>query len=225
MLNGSGIPKKLEFSFKWGAGTEAVENIRKWIEGHKDARLVVIDILQRVRRSLGKGESAYTHDYESIKLFQRLAGEYPGLSILIVHHNRKMAAEDHQDGVSGTTGLTGAADAVITLERKRGQSYAIARVSGRGIDDVDAVLTLDKNSLRLTRHEFEEFLISESRKEILDYLRTVHPDKMAPVQIAKELKKEHAAVRKLLRKMEKDGQVLGESGKYRYVKRADRPKK
>jgi hypothetical protein len=133
-----------------------------------------------------------------------------------------MAAEDHQDGVSGTTGLTGAADAVITLERKRGHSYAIARVSGRGIDDVDVVLTLG-DSLRLTRQDSVEFLLSESRKEILDYLRTIFPDQVSPIRIAKELKKEPVNVRQLLKKMKKDKQVLGEGGKYRYVKRADRP--
>jgi hypothetical protein len=58
MLNGSGIPKNLEISFNWSFGIEAAENIRQWIDGHKDARLVVIDVLQRVRMTQGRAESA-----------------------------------------------------------------------------------------------------------------------------------------------------------------------
>lgn len=40
-----------------------------------------------------------------------------GVAIVLVHHVRKMDADDPLDTVSGTTGLTGAADTVLVLNR------------------------------------------------------------------------------------------------------------
>jgi hypothetical protein len=58
-----------------------------------------------------------------------LAKEFPGLSIMVAHHDRKMEAEDVFDTVSGTLGLTGGVDTIAILKRSwRGASLALARL-------------------------------------------------------------------------------------------------
>jgi hypothetical protein len=49
-------------------------------------------------------------DYEALTGLTRLAGEL-GLAVVVVHHTRKMASDDLMETVSGTYGISGAADA------------------------------------------------------------------------------------------------------------------
>ena len=55
-----------------------------------------------------------------------------GIAIVVVHHTRKASADDPLDRVSGTTGLTGAADSVITMSRSR-----VLEVRGRDIEETE----------------------------------------------------------------------------------------
>src|SRR4051794_37605777 len=96
-----------------------VEFIRKWIESNPEPRLVVIDTLAKVRDSKGAQETSYEADYRSVSELKALADE-KGIAIVLVHHQRKMTAEDPLDTVSGTTGLTGAVDSVLVLVRDGG---------------------------------------------------------------------------------------------------------
>jgi hypothetical protein len=49
----------------------------------------------------------YDADYEALEAIQRLAAEHE-VSILVVHHLRKLGAVDPLDEISGSTGLSGA---------------------------------------------------------------------------------------------------------------------
>jgi RecA-family ATPase len=65
--------------------------------------------------------SAYEADYAAVGRAKRVADTY-AVSIVLVHHVRKAAAEDFLATVSGTNGLAAAADAVLVLERPRAQA-------------------------------------------------------------------------------------------------------
>jgi hypothetical protein len=84
-------------------GAEALE---RWLEAHPDTRLVVVDILKRVRPRTSPNRSVYEADYEALETMQRLAAEFK-VSILVVHHLRKLGAADPLDEISGSTGLSG----------------------------------------------------------------------------------------------------------------------
>jgi hypothetical protein len=60
--------------------------------------------------------NAYFSDYMAIAALRTLAHER-SISILAVHHLRKGATQDELEAVSGTTGITGASDAVLILKR------------------------------------------------------------------------------------------------------------
>jgi RecA-family ATPase len=102
-------PERLTFHTDWpDLDNGCVLAVEQWLDAHSDARLIVVDVLAKVRGMAGK-EWAYEADYKVLSGLQALAGRY-GVAIVVVHHTRKMEADDPFDSVSGTRGLTGAAD-------------------------------------------------------------------------------------------------------------------
>jgi hypothetical protein len=120
-------PSQMGLSFSCSRGAGAVRAIEKWIESAENPRLVVVDLLERVRRDRKHTESLYGYDTDSLFPFRAITDKYPGLTILIIHHNRKAPGSDHQDLISGSTGLAGSTDCNMTLERNRGDNYAIPK--------------------------------------------------------------------------------------------------
>ena len=64
-----------------------------------------------------------------------------GICLLVIHHLRKMADDDPFNALSGTNGLTGAADGTLILMRNRRQDgTATLYATGRDIEDVEEEL-------------------------------------------------------------------------------------
>lgn len=119
-----------------------VDVIRAWLEAHQDARLVIVDTLARVKPAASKAGNAYDSDSAALGPLQSLALEH-GVAIILVHHTRKSDAVDVFDTVSGSTGLTGIADATLILRRARAETGATLHVTGRDIEEQAHALTFD----------------------------------------------------------------------------------
>ncbi len=101
---------------------------------HRDARLIVVDTLARVRPPQPRHKGAYDWDYAVGAALKRVADEH-GVALVAVTHTRQMAAPDFVEAVTGTSGLTGAADTIVVLDRARGQDDAMLKVTGRDVDE------------------------------------------------------------------------------------------
>ena len=112
-------PARLIYATSWPRLNEGGLNwIREWLSKSSHRRLIVIDILERVRQLTANKDkrSAYSSDYEALVTLHELATEAM-ISILVLHHQRKLAADDLIDTLSGTLGLGGAVDFVLILAR------------------------------------------------------------------------------------------------------------
>ena len=117
--------------------------IRWWLSQHGAGRpLVLLDTLGKVAPPSAPGESAYGRDYRIGGILKQLADDWPGSTVLAVHHDRKAIAEDFVDSVSGTHGLAGASDFVIVLDRKRHEVDAVLKVTGRDVREAEYAVTL-----------------------------------------------------------------------------------
>ena len=99
-----------------------------------DVKVVVIDTLQFVKYRQGKSESAYECDYRTGRDLKEFA-EKNDLAIIVVTHTTKMKhIEDDMANVSGTNGVTGAADAVLVLDKEnRMDKEAKMLITGRKV--------------------------------------------------------------------------------------------
>ena len=99
-----------------GIGQGLEEQIVSFIHTYPDISLIVIDTLQKVRKSDQNG-SMYANDYRDIGALKELADKY-GICILLVHHLRKQSSSDPYDQISGSTGIMGVADTTWLMHRQ-----------------------------------------------------------------------------------------------------------
>ena len=93
----------------------------------------MIDTLQKIRDIIPDSNS-YASDYRDLSSLKNLA-ESHHIAILLIHHLRKMKDDDPMNMISGTTGLSGAADSNFVLTRKdRNSPQAELHCTGRDIE-------------------------------------------------------------------------------------------
>ena len=91
--------------------------LEEFMKQHTDARLIIIDTLQKVRE-VGGETFSYSNDYEIVTKLKAFSDKY-GICLLVVHHTRKMESGDSFDMISGTNGLLGAADGAFIMQKKK----------------------------------------------------------------------------------------------------------
>lgn len=98
-----------------GSGLEM--QLHNLLQTHPDTKLIIIDTFQRIRNA-NTSQYSYADDYREVDILKQFASQHE-IAIILVHHKRKMKAADPLDEVSGTNGLTGSADTLMILNRKK----------------------------------------------------------------------------------------------------------
>jgi hypothetical protein len=215
VLAGDETPDDLYFATMCEAIEEGgAERISAWLDAHSDARLVVVDVLTRVRGRTGDRTSRYDADYEAMAAIKTLADRH-SVAFLVVHHTRKAIADDFLDSVSGTHGLAGAADAVLVLARGRGSAQAALKITGRDVEEASHALDFapDIGSWQLLDGAAADYELGETRRRILRLVNDEHG--LTPTQIAERLNIKVDNAKRTVRRMAEDGQLDTDgSGRY-----------
>jgi hypothetical protein len=193
-------------------GLEALDN---WLNEHPQARLVIIDTLARVKPARGKNTDAYDHDTSIISTLQTLSIKRM-VALILVHHTKKLATDDFVESVSGTFGLTGAADAIaVLIRRDRAAVDAILKITGRDVADIEKALKFhpDLGTWEIIG-EAQEFASSQDRQDILLIVKETGPK--TPAQLAKIIDKSGDAIRMRLMRMKNKGEIRhnSQTGEY-----------
>jgi hypothetical protein len=193
-----------------GEGLEDL--IRKWAASVERPRLVTLDTLAMVRPPTKPGNQAYLEDYGAVAKCRDLAAEL-GIAVVIVHHTRKMAGEDPFDDVSGTLGLSGAADASAIIRRDGAGTKLYLR--GRDVEEAEHALQFDHKTCRFSvLGAAADVRRSDERRAILDAIEEAG-EPLGPTQIADVTGMPSNNVRPLLLRMVRAGEVAKtERGKY-----------
>ena len=201
-------PERLTLCTEWPVGSEALAEIEAWAGSVERPTLVAVDVLARVREPTN-GEANYESDYRSLVALHDLALRL-GIAIVAVHHNRKSEADDPFDLVSGTRGITGAADTVLVIRREHnGASSKRATLYGRGRDipEIERALEFSDRDFRWNvLGDFRAVASTVEQQNVLDLLiRAKRPMKLCA--IAGAVGKQPATVRNSLVKMIRTGRV------------------
>ena len=86
---------------------------------------------------------SYAADYRDASALKSVADRYH-ICLLAIHHLRKLPDEDPFNRLSGTNGLSGAADgSLVLLRTKRQENTAVLSATGRDIEDQEETLEFD----------------------------------------------------------------------------------
>ena len=119
ILGDKDFPENLHLAIKCEPLNEGlIDELEQKLKEYPDIKLIVIDTLQKVRGSQNKNQNLYDYDYKEIGKLKNFADEHK-ICILAIHHLRKMKdTSDPFNNISGSTGITGAADTAIVLYKE-----------------------------------------------------------------------------------------------------------
>jgi hypothetical protein len=213
-------PERLTLATRWRRLDDGgVDDVAAWADSVPNPRLVVLDTLAGVRPQRSVGDQLYDGDYRALMGLHKLAGDR-GLAVLVLHHTRKMEADDPLDTVSGTLGLAGCADTVLVLARNSKGTTLYVR--GRDIEEAEHAVVFDKTNCRWSLlGDASEVYRSNERNTILIALETASK-LLSPQEIASTTGMPPNNVWQLMHKMAIDGAVIKTArGKYRHPDRQD----
>ncbi|WP_137702884.1 AAA family ATPase [Marimonas lutisalis] len=205
-------PELLEFATEWPrldvSGLDALEG---WLGQHPDARLIIIDTLATVRPSGNSRDSLHQSDYQALRGLHALANTR-GIAIVVIHHVRKADADDRFDTVSGSTGLTGAADATLVLSNSTDGKVLYGR--GRDLVEFESAVAFDQATCRWSDlGRPSDVYGSDTRKAIREALKV---GISSPKDIADHAGLDYDLCAKTLQRMAEGGEVQkGGRGNYR----------
>jgi hypothetical protein len=125
---------------------------------------------------------------------------------VVLHHDRKSDADDAFDTVSGTLGLTGAADTILIIKRRTNGVVLYAR--GRDIEESETAMQFDKATCQWTiLGVASEVLRSNERARVIAALAAAgQPLSVREIMADAEMQNRNATDI-LLGKMVRDGEI------------------
>jgi hypothetical protein len=213
----SSVPNTISFELRWPRLDQGgLTYLEEYLQVHPHVRLVVVDTWTRVSpKATNRQRSQYEDDYAALTPLKYLADTYR-VSILAIHHLRKMRGDDVLDEITGSIGLTGVVDGALILKRERGQHEASLFVTGRDIEhEQQLALRFDaQTAMWALVGNAEEVRRTKERQDILDLLSEQFPEGLTPRQVAEALDKNYHTTRCLLRKLEAAGEIQHANSQY-----------
>ena len=151
VLDGKPAPEAARILFKAPRMDEGLlDALGALLDDNPDIHLVCVDTLSKIRPKAKAYENAYDADYDFVGKLKEFA-DSRGICVLLVHHTSKRKADDSFENINGSTGIMGASDFTIVLDKKnRMDDEASFILTGRDIEQQDRIVAFDKARCKWT---------------------------------------------------------------------------
>jgi RecA-family ATPase len=187
------------------------DEIERWLDNHPTARVVLVDVLAKVRGGGDPNAGMYQADYAAVSILKEIADDY-GIGVVVTHHDRKKGDEDFLNMVSGTKGVTGAADTILYLTRERGSTSGLLRVESRDVEECQYRMEFVRETGRWHIVTKEDLGTDESKPkvELLDEIEQLVTTRgyAHAAELAELLRRDVEDVETELRKGEQRGSLM-----------------
>lgn len=166
-----------------------ISDLKHHLEAKPDIKLIIIDTLQKIRAVRSEGY-AYSQDYKDINILNRFVNE-TGVTVILVHHLRKMKADDSFEEISGTTGLTGAVDGMYVLKKINDSKNEVRLVAtGRDIVEFELKMSFNETTHRweLLEKSLEDLILDECVLRVVQYIKQTNLFEGTSTELSEELK-------------------------------------
>lgn len=192
-------------SFQIANGLE--QQIEQYLSDFPKTKLVIIDTFQKVRdsKSTGGKSGMYAGDYDDVTALKNISDKY-GIAVVVVHHVRKLKdVSDPFNEVSGSTGITGAADTNFVLKRSRANETGTLLATGRDIAYQELTLKFDNRSHLwelVERKDMEDIHREEIPKfifRLVDYISEIKEWRGTATQLITQVNETEVSERQIQR--------------------------
>lgn len=180
-----------------------IEAMEDWRRSVTNPRLVVIDVLQRIKPVGNATRNSYENDYAAWSPLQKWATDH-GIAVVGLHHTKKGGADDPLEALSGSNGLSACADTTLVLDRD--SNGITLYVRGRDVEEKESALVFAAGLWTVTG-DAAEVRRTDERTVILDALLEAG-EAMSPTEIADATGRTNQNVRQLLVSMVRAGEVV-----------------
>lgn len=194
-----------------------IDALEDWRLSVQNPRLVVLDVLQRIKPVGSAARNSYENDYSAWAPLQQWAMRN-GIAVVGLHHTKKGGADDPLEALSGSNGLSACADTTLVLDRD-GNGITLY-VRGRDVDEKESALDF-ADGIWTMKGDAAKIRMTTERQAILDALLDAE-EPMSPGELATASRMSRNNVDQLLYKMAKANEVqkVGR-GRYQHPDRAD----
>lgn len=202
-----------------------IDALEGWVEGHPEARLIVLDTWVHIKPAGNGRTTQYDEDAQGLRPLHHFAKRHPGLAVVVIHHTRKLDADDPFDTISGTHGLTGIADTLLVMARQGDTAKLCGQ--GRDIEGYEKAIERDllTGGWRILGDASERAKTGE-RQAILELLQEAEGEPLTLATIASSTGKRKDNVSHLLKRLAGEGLVEKAGfGKWRFVSHSNRSKR
>ena len=164
---GDTIPKDFRLKLLASPLNEGLlEELQEELKENPNTKLIIIDTLQKIRGTPNKADTMYGYDYKEMSKIKSFADEHK-ICIVVIHHLKKGNESDTFDKINGSTGLRGAVDTTIVLEKIKDKKEVVFSIEGRDVENNEKLLLFNKETFKW------EVVCSdlEARKDMTDIER------------------------------------------------------
>jgi hypothetical protein len=191
-------------------GAGFLEELEEWRLSVPKPRLVIIDVLQRIKPAGSMARNAYENDYSTWAPLQKWATEH-GIGVLGLHHTKKGGADDPLEALSGSNGLSAVADTTLVLDSD--QNGKTLYVRGRDVEEKETALVF-AGGFWTVLGEASDVRRSSERNKVIEVLKE-NGEPMTPTEVSAATGMSASNARQLLHRMAKADDVH-KAGRGRY---------
>ena len=145
--NGLDISRLKLTTASFGIGTGLIDQTNNFLAKNPDTRLIIIDTLEKIRDTELNG-NIYSCDYRDMTMLREITNKH-NLTLLLIHHTKKLSDDDPLNMLSGSMGLIGATDGVFVLEKEtRTGNTAKLTIANRDTEGFCFKLELDPETCK-----------------------------------------------------------------------------
>lgn len=147
LLDYEDAPKDLLVSCATGyTGRGFYKDLNNFLEQNGGIKLVIVDVLQKIRSEKKTGQTEYAYDYDDIGNLKKIADAH-GVPILAVTHTRKTKdSRDRLNEIAGGVGVTGAADTILMIGSNDAEKDNTLYITGRDVQETELTIHFDKDT-------------------------------------------------------------------------------
>lgn len=151
ILDDEDAPSNLLVSCSTGcSGDKFYKDLNDFLDDNEDIKLVIVDVMQKIRSDKKTNQSEYSHDYKDVGELKKIADDHK-ISLIAITHTRKLKdSRDRLNEISGGVGVTSVADTILMITSNDNSSSKdnMLFVTGRDVLEEELAIHFDMDTCR-----------------------------------------------------------------------------